>query len=75
MIEQLLKDKIIEKITKYLEDNVALFDCQGDCPEEVALNEELRTDRYCDRCFAGQIFLLLKEAGVELKASSCSPPQ
>lgn len=52
-----------EKLTKYLSDNVALFDCQGDCPDEVALNEDLRTPEYCSKCFAKQIITLVKEDG------------
>ena len=50
-----------ERIAKHLAANVALYDCQGDCPDEIALNEDLRTAEYCDNCFANQIVTLIKK--------------
>jgi len=58
-IERVKKEALLtearEKIIKLLEVNIALYDCQGDCPEEVAIQPELRTGKYCDKCFANQI--------------------
>ena len=62
------------KITKYLSDNIALFDCQGSCPDEVAINNDLRTDKYCNICFAERIITLVKEAGWVKLANDQSLP-
>jgi len=51
-----------EKLIKYLSNNIALYDCQVSCPDEVALNEDLRTAEYCNKCFTEQIITLVKEA-------------
>ena len=51
-----------EKLTKYLSDNVALFDCQDDCPDEEA-QRMVKPDEYCNKCFAKLIITLVKEAG------------
>ena len=51
-----------EKLTKYLSDNVALFDCQGDCPDEES-QRMVKPDEYCSKCFAKQIITLVKEDG------------
>jgi len=52
-----------EKLHQYISDNIGLFDCSGDCPDEVALNTDLRTPEYCHKCFTKQIVNLVKEAG------------
>uniref|UniRef100_A0A6M3KV66 Uncharacterized protein n=2 Tax=viral metagenome TaxID=1070528 RepID=A0A6M3KV66_9ZZZZ len=50
-----------EKITKHISDDVGQFDCQSDCPDEVAIfenehyGETLRTEKYCDECFATKL--------------------
>jgi len=50
-----------EAITKHISDDVDLFDCQGDCPDEVAIfeneryGETLRTEKYCNECFATKL--------------------
>ena len=51
---------IRERITEKLANDIALYDCQGDCPDEVALNEDLRTPEYCNKCFSDQILTYLK---------------
>ena len=64
-----------ERLIKYLSDNIALFDCQDSCPDEVALNEDLRTPEYCDKCFANQIITLVKNARyVSRKSKAESEP-
>jgi len=50
-----------EEIARYILDNVALFDCQGDCPDEVGLGEMLRTPEYCAECFTRQILSLTEK--------------
>ena len=56
-----------ENIQRHLRDNVALFDCQGGCPDEVAIYEQehygetIRTAEYCNECFANQIMALIEE--------------
>ena len=61
--------ELIEKITEHLSENVAMFDCQDGCPDEVAIYEKdhpgetLRTDSYCNKCFAGQIVFITEKAG------------
>ena len=64
-----------EELTKYLSNNVALFDCQDSCPDEVALNEDLRTPEYCNKCFAERIITLAKEAGYVKLADDQSKPK
>jgi len=66
--------KLKEKLIKHLTDNVALFDCQGDCPDEVAINNDLRTPEYCNKCFAKQIVNLTREAGYVKLADDQSLP-
>ena len=51
-----------EGLTKYLSDNVALFDCQGDCPDEES-RMMVKPDEYCNKCFAKLIITLVKEDG------------
>ncbi len=48
-------ERVRKLLAEHLSKNVALFDCEGSCPDEVALNEDLLTDEYCNWCFAGQI--------------------
>ena len=64
-----------EKLTKYLSDNIALLDCQGGCPDEVAINESLRTDNYCNKCFTDQILALIEKAGYAILAHDQSLPK
>jgi len=52
-----------ENLIKHLSTNIALFDCQGDCPFEMAINSDFGTAAYCNECFAKQIVALIKEAG------------
>lgn len=55
-----------EKLQEFLSSNVGRYDCQGSCPDEVAIyelehdGETIRTDEYCNKCFANQILNLLK---------------
>ena len=49
-------ERVRKLLAEHLSENVALFDCEGSCPDEVALNKDLRSDEYCNWCFAGQIF-------------------
>jgi len=57
------KEEIIEELGEFLERNIALFDCQESCPDEIALNEDLRTPEYCNRCFATQLYEYLYAEG------------
>jgi hypothetical protein len=57
------KEQTMEKIRQKLNEDVALYDCQGDCPDEVAINPDLRTDSYCDKCFAKQLVLIMEQTG------------
>ena len=52
-------EKIKKQLVAHLSSNVASYDCQGDCPEEVACNPSLRTSEYCDNCFAGQVLAIV----------------
>ena len=63
-----------EKLTKYLSDNVALFDCQDDCPDEEA-QRMVKPDEYCNKCFAKLIITLVKEAGYVKLADDQSKPK
>lgn len=51
-----------------IKDNIARFDCQVDCPDEVAIyeldhyGETIRTPEYCNRCFTGQILTEIRKA-------------
>ena len=55
-----------EQIIQFTRDNVALFDCAGDCPDEVAIyenehyGETIRTPEYCNQCFAKRLVKLFK---------------
>uniref|UniRef100_A0A6M3LLJ1 Uncharacterized protein n=1 Tax=viral metagenome TaxID=1070528 RepID=A0A6M3LLJ1_9ZZZZ len=66
------QESLFKLITKHLSDNIALFDCQGDCPDAVALNNNLHTADYCNRCFAKQIIAIIKEA-LETKSIAHKP--
>jgi len=50
-----MKKELLEFITS----DVALFDCSGDCPDEVSINEDLRTDKYCNNCFTDKILAIV----------------
>ena len=54
-------DADLVKVAEYLRDNIALYDCQGDCPDEIALDEDKRTPEYCNRCFAKTLLRLIRE--------------
>jgi len=53
---------IREKIAQFASDNIALYDCQDGCPDEVAIyeleheGETIRTAEYCNKCFATRLF-------------------
>lgn len=52
-----------ESVLKFVSDNIAMYDCQGDCPDEIALAEKkgknLRNAEYCDSCFTNRLLALL----------------
>jgi hypothetical protein len=59
---------IKEQIKELISQDVALFDCQGDCPDEVAIYEKkhygktIRTDNYCNECFTSKIVKIFEQA-------------
>lgn len=61
-----MDELLLTEIKKMITDDVALLDCQGDCPDDVAIYEKrypgqtLRTDVYCNECFAKQILAKLQ---------------
>jgi len=73
--QRVISTELEKMIIKYLSDNIALYDCQDSCPDEVALNEDLRTADYCNKCFAKQIIALVKEAGYVKLADDQSKPE
>jgi hypothetical protein len=60
-------EELVEKLAKKISSDVSLFDCQGDCPDEVAIYElkhygtTIRTQDYCDRCFSKQLITIFKQ--------------
>ena len=56
-----MTDTLRGRLAKYLSDNVALFDCRGGCPDEVALSGDLPTPEYCYNCFARSILAIVVE--------------
>ena len=63
-----------ENLIKHLTDNVALFDCQDDCPDETT-QMMVKPDEYCNTCFAEQIIAFVKEAGYVKLADDQSKPR
>lgn len=65
------KMTVREKLLKKVRDDISLLDCQGDCPDEVAIAEEtggeIRTDTYCENCFTNQLLSLLSAEIAALK--------
>ncbi len=78
----------MKQIIQFTKDNVALFDCAGDCPDEVAIyenehyGETIRTPEYCNQCFAKRLVNLFKAevdklpllSDKEIKATSPTAP-
>jgi len=68
-----------EKLAHFSRDNIALFDCKGDCPDEVAIKAEagidIRSPDYCNYCFANKILALIKEDGYVKLADDQSLPR
>lgn len=67
------EQELREKIVNHLSVNIGLYDCQGSCPDEVAINPGLRTENYCNNCFADQIRTLIKEDYVKLSEDQSLP--
>lgn len=56
-------------IKRLIREDVAHFDCKGDCPDEVAIygnehyGETIRTDEYCNECFTKRILEIIEGLG------------
>jgi len=69
-----------ERLAHFARDNIALFDCTGDCPDEVAIKAEaginlLSSPDTCNYCFANKILAIIKEAGYVKLAKDQRTPQ
>jgi len=68
-----------EKLAHFSRDNIALFDCDGECPDEVAIKAEagidIRSPDYCNYCFANKILALIREAGYAKLSDDQSLPE
>lgn len=58
-----------KKLLRFFSDNIGLYDCQDDCPDEVAIYEQehggetLRTPEYCDKCATNKLLAIIERLG------------
>lgn len=63
-----MREQVIEAMAVFVAANVAVMDCVGSCPDEVTIAAKegrgnIRTDAYCNKCFARQIVNQIEKAG------------
>jgi len=68
-----------EKLAHYARDNIGLFNCEIECPDNAAIEAEagidIRFPDYCNYCFANRILAIIKEAGYVKLSDDQSLPE